>query len=35
MQPTSCEGRKAFAPILKVFQGGDVLVDELVSCKRV
>ena len=35
MQPTSCEGRRGFAPILEVFQGGDILIDDLVSCKRV
>ena len=35
MQPTSCEGRRGFAPILEVFQGGDVFFNALVSCKRV
>ena len=35
IRPTSCEGRRGFAPILEVFQGGDVLVDDLVSCKKV
>ena len=35
MRQISCEGRRGFAPILKVFKGGDILVDELVSCKRV
>ena len=35
MQPTSCEGRRGFAPILEVFQGGDVFVDDLVSCEMV
>ena len=35
VRPTSCVGRRGFAPILEVFQGGDVLVDDLVSCERV
>ena len=35
VRPTPFEGRRGFAPILEVFQGGDALVDDLVSCKRV
>ena len=35
MRPTSCEGRRGFALILEVVQGGDVLIDDLVSCEMV
>ena len=35
MRPTSCEWRRGLAPILEVFQGGDVLVDDLVSYEMV